>query len=170
MAKGKTYRVVEAEGCRVLHVPLSLWPALTGIVSDNEFQFTKACWEALVKGVINMPCGCLPENYTLLANGVWFAAGEVTWTSVVVPVATKRRITQIMVKHESAGTIDAAVYAKNNAVEVSILSGGNLVSGVPYDETVDAFLVPGDAIKLVLDVEAATGNWWLGLWGEEWTT
>jgi hypothetical protein len=169
MAKGKTYRLVDTEGCRVLHVPLSLWPALTGIVSDNEFQFTTDCWESLVKEVLNMPCGCLPEGYALLANGVWFAAGEVSWTSPAVPADTKRRITQVMVRHESAGVVDSAVYAKKGAAEVSILSGENLVSDVPYEDMVDVFLVTGDAIKLVLDVEAASGNWWLGLWGEEWT-
>jgi len=58
MAKGTTYRLVDVEGCRQLCIPLSLWPALTGIISDNEFQFQPDCWAAMKEGVINMPvCG-----------------------------------------------------------------------------------------------------------------
>jgi len=58
MAKGATYRLAEAEGCRRLCIPLSLWPALTGIISDNEFQFHPDCWAGLVQEVLNMPvCG-----------------------------------------------------------------------------------------------------------------
>lgn len=58
MAKGTTYRTVGVDGYRSLCIPLSLWPALTGIISDNEFQFHPDCWQGMVERVINMPeCG-----------------------------------------------------------------------------------------------------------------
>lgn len=62
MAKGKVYRLVDAEGHRLLVLPLSLWPSLTGIISDNEFQFSEDCWDAMVSEVISMPFGCYPPN------------------------------------------------------------------------------------------------------------
>jgi len=76
MAKGEVYRLVEgATGQRVLCVSNELWPALTGIVTDNEFQFEPECYQSILKEIVNMPlCNFVTEYTDRVAAAVYRVA------------------------------------------------------------------------------------------------
>lgn len=120
MAKGIPYRLVEVEGCRRLCIPLSLWPALTGIISDNEFQFQPDCWAAMKEEIINMPvCGSygwdgsawrkLPmvwgysDHYAQVIGDATMPAGSSNLMGSIVPAGEVWRVTgaTLMVISES---------------------------------------------------------------------
>lgn len=138
MAKGKTYRLVDADGCRSLCVPLSLWPALTGIISDNEFQFHPDCWIGMVEEVLNMPiCGSYGwdgSEWRKLAmlwgysdrwgediGGVKSGDGTYSKYTVAVPAGYVYVVQIITLRNMSGARSTIAFYLRDSVTDLIIL-------------------------------------------------
>jgi hypothetical protein len=170
MAKGKVYRLVDADGCRVIHLPLNLWPALTGIITDNEYQFTEDCYKSLVEEIVNMPCNWLPESYAYFNFMEWSSAGAKTINLAPLGEGVKRRLAHTFFMHISDGAAKCQIYAVKGDDAITVGYFTNITSQIPTPGQGDVFLVEGDFIRFVVTVAASSGTFYVGLWGEEWTT
>lgn len=169
MTKGKVYRLVPVDGCRVVHIPLALWPSITGMLSDNEYQFELECWEKLVREVLNVGCQCLPESYALFTWLQWTTGGTKTFEVAVCPAGKKRRIKHGSFYQVSSGTTDATVSAVKGSNLAIIAYDAAVPSQSPRQTPVDVFQVEGDFVRFVFTPSVTTGIFYVGLWGEEWT-
>jgi hypothetical protein len=155
MAKGRTYVLVEAEGRKHLFLPLSLWPALTGIISDNEFQFHPDCWDEIIREVINMSCPTAPnlwgysEKYAEAILEEDVEAGNHTLASVAVTPGYVHVVQSV-----------AAWDSNNppNRINMSITGGGVIgpfhidtdpVAGIATIWTGEIVVAAGDLITVV---------------------
>ena len=169
MAKGRVYELVDVEGCRVVHVPLSAWPALTGIVTDNQYQFDADCYRVLIEEVVNMACACKPESVAVLLQDTWNTPGVNVFDLDACPAGVNRRITHISFLQVSLGVVAITVKSVKNSVAVAVEYVASSASGVTRAANVDVWHVPGDFLRFDVYCQADNGTVWCGFWGEEWT-
>lgn len=169
MAKGRVYQLVDLEGCRVVHVPLSAWPALTGIITDNQYQFEADCYTTLVEGVVNMACSCLPVSVSLYSWLAWSSAGLKTLNLFHCQAGEKRRVRHIGFRQESTGVAHVQMYAVKGDDTVTIGFKGNIPTTIPQADMLDVWMVENDFIRLEVTVTATSGTFYYSLWGELWT-
>lgn len=169
MAKGECYRLVDVEGVRRLCVPLSLWPSLTGIISDNEFQFEGDCWRSMIAEVLNVAQDCFPTRYSYSTSEPWTGAGLKIVDAPEVPGGKVRRITHVQAVQVSSGTADFRIATCENGDVVTIMYAPGIATGVPAIGMTDALQIKEDWVRLSATVTATSGTLYLRLWGEEWT-
>lgn len=169
MAKGTSYRLVTATGYRPLFLPLTLWPALTGFISDNEFQFSVSCYKALVEEVINMPWQWIPESFHYTNYFEWSSTGWKEMNVCICPADKSRRYTQLSFLNDSASPVQLHVLSIGNSDEITIVYSGNVPANNPLGMLVDVRHSQGDFVRFRVNCQAATGTFYIGLWAEEWT-
>lgn len=169
MSKGRKYQLVDVEGCRVVHVPLSAWSALTGIITDNQYQFEADCYATLVGEVVNMACSCLPYSYHYYNTISWSTPGLKVLNVPGPGPDVKRRISHLYFYQLSTGGVDLAIYAVANSFLVGLYGEAGVPTATIVAELVDVYLDSPDYIRFAMDVEASTGIAQVGIWGAEWT-
>lgn len=168
MAKGRVYQLVDADGCRVIHVPVSAWPALTGIVTDNEYQFDPDCYSVLIQEVINMACQCLPVSLSYDNFMTWSSVGKKTLEILHCPASESQRIRHFGFTQESTGVAHVQVYAVKGTDVCTIAFKGNIQNQIPQTAEIDVWMVEADFIRLEVTVTASSGTFYFEAWGERW--
>lgn len=170
MAKGDPYRLVEgATGYRILCVSNSLWPAMTGMLSDNWYQFAQDCWLQLLEEVISMLGSCLPESYCYTRQETWIGDGVKVWQTPAVPAGVKRRIAHIFMTQSGSTSCDYRATAVKNSDKAGFFQEYDVPQGVARVGLSDVLLVEGDYIEFSFTVDSIGGTAYMRLWGEEWT-
>ena len=169
MAKGRVYELVDAEGCRVVHVPLSVWPAFTGIITDNQYQFDPDCYNVLVKEVVNVGCVCLPDSISYDNYMTFSTSGLKTIDMLHCQPGEKRRLGTFGFTQVSSGVAYVQMFAVKGTDVCTIGFKGNIPTTVPQTFETDVWLVEDDFIRMEVTVTASSGTLYWEAWGELWT-
>jgi hypothetical protein len=170
MPLGGQYRLLKRDGYRLLVVPLSLWPALTGIISDNQYQFEPSCWDEMVTEVLSMPCRLLPDTITWADSDTWTALTTIIVDTPAVPEGVKGRVVYATLNHNSSDTVNLRIQACTSSYCMTVFAD-DAVTGAsfPHVYQFDIAQKPGDYIRFRITPKAQPGTYYLSLWQERWT-
>jgi hypothetical protein len=171
MAKGDVYRLVEATGYRVITIPLSVWPAVSGILSDNEFQFDSDCWKSVVEEVLNMPCKCIPGRFFGIDGIAIGDPGDYLFNMSACPGGQVRRVTRVATRHTTGQTAKVQIFSCDQWLNCMLVYETDyFYTDRWYYLTLDVTHIQGDKIRFEATFPAGDGEWHFQTWGEEWTT
>jgi len=169
MTKGEVYRLVEAEGRRLLFIPLALLPALTGIVSDNRYQFDEDCWQEMVKEVLNMPSYGLDDSVQESFDLEIPTDDIYSWNASPVPDGELWLIKHITYRHTTGANAALSFYAYPTGDVYYLLNiDPACESHVWKPYTVNVCLGKGDRLYFYGSFSQGGGIWYIRYWGEKW--